>query len=61
MPLPLALWLKKLMHNVGDIEPESFQSVIHYERPGVWRLGFKPNVMRQGEELHSTATEDQLE
>ena len=33
--------LKKLMHDVGDIEPESlFLSVIHFESLGVWRLGF---------------------
>ena len=52
MPLPLALRLKKLMHDVGDIEPESlFLSVIHSESLGVWRLGFKQNIMRQGKEL----------
>jgi hypothetical protein len=52
MPLPLALRLKKLMHDVGDIEPESlFLSVIHFESPGVWRLGFKQNIMRQEKEL----------
>ena len=27
--------------------------MIYYEGLGVWRLGFKPNIMRQGEELHS--------
>ena len=49
MPLPLVLRLKKLMHDVGNIEPESiFLSVIHFESLGVWRLGFKRNIMRQG-------------
>ncbi len=52
MPLPLALRLKKLMRVVGDIEPDSlFLSVIHFASIGVWRLGFKQNIMRQGSEL----------
>ena len=37
MPLPLALRLEKLMHDVGNIEPEPpFQSATHYEK--TWRL-----------------------
>ena len=57
MPLPRALRLKKLMHEVGDIEPESlFLSVTSYESPGVWRLGFKRNSMRQGEELQGDSS-----
>ena len=55
MPLSLALRLKKLMHDVGDIEPESlFQSVTYHGSPCVWRLGFKQNIMRQGRSCKDT-------
>ena len=58
MPIQTALRLKKLMHDVGDIEPESlFLSVAYDGSPGVWRLGFKQHIMLQEEVLQATVAQ----
>ena len=52
MPLHLALRLKKLMHDVGDLTPEElFRSVRFYSSSNVWWLEFSHGVMRPGLEL----------
>ena len=52
MPLHLALRLKKLMRDVGNLAPEElFQSVGFYCSSNVWRLEFSHGVMRPGLEL----------
>ena len=49
MPLAFSLRMQKLMHDIGEIDPESlFNKVILYYEPGVWRLNFKPHIMRPG-------------
>ena len=44
--------MKKLMHDPGEIDPEPFfNKVILYYEPGVWRLNFKPHILRPGIEV----------